>query len=253
MRSLLLLGVALLASCSGEDDPMNAPPTGGGGGGGGGVVVSDAMASNSDAGATSATATLCLIEDLQSPTVCRTDLSLANILIEDLETGATATTDESGNFSIDVFEGTTKVKLKVGFADAAYKNAIVPIAVASQGDVPLFTEVTWTALLNANGAADPTASILAYATANGVTIEGIEMEPPSGTLVAPLYDGPGGPNDWISGGVTGPKGAALMLGVPIDSPNVSITIRPDSGLQTLADIPVLDGATTILVHETVQN
>jgi hypothetical protein len=206
-----------------------------------------------------ATGKLCLIEDLRLPTNCRTDLSLAGISIEDLdrsETMATLTNAE-GVFSIPVPASASVVRLKVGFADSipdsTYKNVIVPLAVGPQGEVPIFTELTLQDLLDFNGVDDQTASILAYVTVNGVRTAGIEVIPPVGTLPAALYDGLGGPNDWIAGGATGPNGAALMLGVPINSATVSFTVIPDSGQQIADGVPVLDGATTIVVHETVQD
>jgi len=252
MRSALCIAALALAGCSSSESPPNAPPGGGGGGGGSTSGAADAnTGGGNDSGVQGVSGQLCLIADLQNPNLCSSGTSLTGIQIEEAATGATATTDSIGRFTIAAPPSGDRARLKVGFSDPLYHNVFVTVAVG--GDtvpVPIVAESTWQTLLGAVGVAEAqgTATLATYLVSSGVAVSGLEVIPPTGAA-APFYDGPGGPLDWQSGGITGTHGAAIMVGVPASDPEVSFAVSTAGGLQIVDNVAILDGALTFVTYE----
>jgi hypothetical protein len=228
---LLCALVWLLASCQGENTRPYAPP-GGGGGSGEGTEPVDAGAGGPDARAMRS-GTLCVLSDLRRPNLCAASDALAGIAIENVSTGDQFEAAADGSFEVKVASG--RSILRVAAQSAAYRTSIVPVLLASSSTtlrLPILPQATWdsiVALASASETPQSAAIALYLIDAQGNAVSGAQVSAPVGTLNLPYYDGPSGV-DWIEDGLTGERGAALLIGVPTldERTDIEIQAGPDS-------------------------
>ncbi len=247
MRRLspLLFLLASLASCA-DEAPRPYGRPGGGGGGGGGGGRSDAMPSQPDAqDGARISGRLCLVDDMREPLACDASTALADITIVVLGSGASTTTASDGSFSLPSPGGTDAI-LKIAEGADGFRDVLSPIKLVDDAalnlELPAIPDLTWQSLLNDVGLIEPdaSASIATYLVKDGLPLADAEITPPVGTVSAPVYDGPNDPNDWSSGGLTGTRGACIMVGVPSVESSVSFEVS-GSALLSASGVPVLPG------------
>jgi hypothetical protein len=225
---VVVLFLWALAGC-GEDD--HYPPGEGGvpgGGGGGGAGGSDAGGGN-DAGTADAslgdggvqlTGTLCDVSDVRQPLACPST-PLSGIKVVDTATNRSATTASNGAFSLPIgFE--ESLVLAIGRGVDPTRDALVPATMWDGQGVraPRVAQTVWDALMNDIGGNEGTgtATIAVY------VVDDLEKLPVMGAEVitvasdAVFYDDESSLQGWSStAAVTGPRGAALLLSVPVAS------------------------------------
>ncbi len=256
LPSVCFTALAFLLSPGCSEPEQRIPQSGNGGGGGGsggGGSRIDAMASRSDAMPALLSGTLCLVSDLRAPFLCPTTDLLEGITVSILGTETSTITSESGEFSLPA-PNAASATLEISFGEDTFRDVLFQVSLTEQGanDVkgPAILETTWQSLLTTVGVAEPgdTASLATYyisAKAPFDAIAGVEVTDSGGT-VAPLYDGPLGPEDWRSGAVTGENGAALLLGLPVDASSIDIDVAGTLTPQQITDIPISADALTVI-------
>lgn len=249
MRPLIVALTILAAACAAEDPPTGP---GGGGGGGGGTGGSPDGGSFGDGGSgTGISGRLCIVDDVRIPELCPTVSGIGGVPIE--VNGVTTTSADNGSFSV-ASPGGSIAKLRIAFGDDGYRDVVVPIGLsngtASGLKLPLIRETTWQSLLTRASAIEPdnSASIASYFVRGDFAVTGVEVQAPAGSTTFPIYDRPNDPpDDWAAGALTGPRGAAIMVGVPASNPDVSfLVIPPDGAPLTTAGVPVEADALTFV-------
>jgi hypothetical protein len=225
----LALTLTFLAAACGSDSDRPVGPGGGGGGGGTGGKVDAGGADGQSQGVIQGR--LCLVNDLRTPSTCGPATGLGGIIVENAQTGARATSEDNGNFTLPAGAGAS-AQLHVAHETGDYRDVVVPIGlidgVASGVELPLVPTLVWQDMIFVVGMNEPagTASIASYFVRNGSAVTNVTVTAPAGTSGVPIYDGLQGPNDWAPGGGTGARGAAILLGVPVAGPTVDLVATP---------------------------
>jgi hypothetical protein len=197
------------------------------------------------------TGRLCLLSDLRTPNLCPATTGIGGISIE-VVGGATTTSADDGSFSV-ASPGGSIAKLRIAYGGDDYRDVLVPVGLvdgaASGLRMPLVTDALWDNLLTTVGVVEPggSASIISYFVKGSIAATGVEVQSPSGTTNFPIYDRPNDPpDDWIAGALTGPRGAAIMVGVPAGSPEASFLVIPADSASFDVDAPVEANALTFV-------
>jgi hypothetical protein len=245
MRFLPLLAL-LAAGCQADAPPRGVPPGGGGTGGGTGSTPDAMTPGGQDGGAQAISGRLCLVEDMRTPLLCESTEALGGIVVELVETGATTLTASDGGFLLPS-PGGSSVLLKIaeglddGFRDVLTRADLIN-GQAANLRLPAIPDATWQDLRATIGGFEPDdmATIAAFLTRGGVPVTDADLLPPAGSLSAPFFAGPLGPDDWDAGRLTGESGGVLVFGAPANEPLVQLTVSPPQGdPQTFGEVPVL--------------
>jgi len=241
----LTAGALALAACEAAGDNRPIHPGGGGGNGSGSGGDAAVDAPTDDGGNGMLRGTVCIVADLRQPGRCAAS-GADGILVSEVGTSNTATTDTAGDFAMAV-SGTGTTVLEAGRTTLTVVPSLVPVAVGGgRVEVPVVRDDAFNELVIALGPVIPNGTgtvALTFETAARAPIAGVAVVAPAGAANQPFYDLPGGPTDWTTDGGTGAFGAALLFGVPPPTADVSAS---DSGGADLSPgrLPVDDDHVT---------
>jgi hypothetical protein len=231
------------AGCAEEDYGPFRPP---GGGGTGVNTGGDARPPDAglDGGGGLLRGRVCIVTDLRQPDACPADPLRADVAIAVQGTGATAFSDDAGDFVIAA-DGVAVLDVAAG--SATLQRATVPVAVTGASvNAPVVTRAAYTALLGAIGTPVPDGggAVALYVMDSAGPESGVSFSTVAGSSIAPFYDD-GGPLAWVQGGGTGAAGVALFFDVPVGTV-VLDGVTSDQRMVRLTGVPVVVDAVTFV-------
>lgn len=245
-RLLFLLAlIPTLAGCPADERLPPAPPGTGGGTGAMGTI--DASDGSGGDGGTLATGRVCRLVDMRSPTSCAQLADMSGIPVAE-QGGAPVLTAVDGSFALPAIRPDQLV-IEAARATAGYQQSVVPVLRSGQPDgivVPVADSSAWQSLVRTLDLVVPdgTGVIAVYLHEQGVPAPDYLVTNVS-AAGGVIYNA-GGPLDWLFDSLTGPTGAALVLGVSAPTAELTITDVEGTRFLVIGDIPVsLDAITFI--------
>ncbi len=253
MKRATVAAATILLALAGCQDDQHFPPgegSGPGGSGGGGAGNRIDGGARIDSGATDGSTgfdagiagELCDVVDVRNPVAC-TVRAPSGIEVSVVGSSASALTDAMGEFELVGSEPGAILKI----AGDQTRTARVPADMWQGGSVraPRVTQARWDALIGDIDGTEPdgTASIALYIIRTG------SGEPVAGASVAVagvdqvFYDD-ASVVGWTPGGATGTSGAVLLLSVPAELGQVSVTGAVGGGADFEGSVPVEAGVLT---------
>jgi hypothetical protein len=243
----LALALALVAACRANPDDYPLGPGGNGGGGGGGADggLGDAGdAADGDAGV-QISGRVCLITDLQHPTVCNG--GNVNLVTVSIGTTRTATPDVRGDFTINAPLG--PFLWRVSGRDI--NTSIVPVG--GDNTLPVIDGQLYVEMLASNHVTRPAegaSSTVVRVVRGTAAVAGVTATSVPATADLPLYDN----NDvliWRSDNLgTGANGVVWLPDLPLGTtPSVTVTLTPPQGAVVRTTATLEDQAITFLTVE----
>jgi hypothetical protein len=241
-RMVVVAAVLLLCGTACEDDEHFPPGEGGGpgGGGGGGRVDAgddqDAGAADAGDGGAQLRGQLCDVDDVRDPLDVGCSSS-DGIDVVELDSNESDETDADGDFALEV-DFDSSLVLAVGRDDDETRDALVPVGMWNLDGLvaPRVSEAIWDALMSAIAVqeSDGLASIALSVVdeTDGQPVLGVDVDPIGDALV--FYDDDDNKDGWAAGVATGFFGAILLVDVPAQQDEVTITVGDDDFV-----IPVL--------------
>ena len=243
----LALALALVAACRASADDYPIGPGGNGGGGGRGVDagLGDASdAGDGDAGV-QISGRVCVITDLQRPTVCNGgDVTLVTVSIG---TTRTATPDTRGDFTINAPLGPFLWRV----SGTNINTSIVPVG--GDNTLPVIDAQLYVEMLESNSVTRPAegaSSTVVRVVRGTAAVASVTATSVPATEGVPLYDN----NDafiWRGDNLgTGANGVVWLPDLRLGTtPSVTVTLTPPQGAVVSTTAALEDQAITFLTVE----
>jgi hypothetical protein len=247
---LALLALGLVAACraGAEDYPIGPGGSGGMIGGGADAGLGDAGAdADGDAGV-QLTGRVCVISDLQHPTVC--DGGNADKVTVSIGTTRTATPNARGDFTINAPLGPFLWRV----SGTNFNTSIIPVS--GDNTLPVMGDVQYLEILAANQVERPAeqqSSAVVRVVQGGTTpVASVIATSNPATADKPFYDD----NDaliWRSDDLgTGTNGSVWLPDLPVGvtgTGSVTVTLKPMQGNSVITVVPLVDQAITFVTIE----
>ena len=208
-RPLLALLVSIAAPACETDDPYPYRPPGGGGTGSS-TDAPDAGrldAAPADAGAAQLAGRVCVIRDVASPFECPVDEAAAGVQVTAVASAALATSDDLGDFVIDLTVVPDVLEVGAGPVDGLVTTRSASDLTGPPVNAPALDAVRYQGILDSLGELQTTGAMLVYVRDDAGAVPGATVTAPGRVI---YYDD--GAGEFLIDAVsTGPDGIALVL------------------------------------------